>query len=295
MGTVLALVWFILTPDPAVSLQQQFLQFREVLAFGEFEGASRISTAPDGTILIVDRSGNQVVVFDLPTQAGKVIGGFGWGETSFDEPTGVASDGLNLYVADRGNHRIQRLDRNLTLISSLFKRDTTLSRGRFGYPEGITLSRHGDLIILDGENIRVVMYTGDYRFLRSFGDVEGGGKMLVHPVDVDIDERDHIFVLETGRVVEFDYFGNYIRSIGTGVISEAKGFSVGRSHTAVVSTDSLWVMDRTGGRIHAVGRGEIISSQLLNAFSDAAWNGDQLYLLTKDECFLFDVVSDAEN
>jgi hypothetical protein len=249
-------------------------------SFGDFKGASRLAISPQGWILVLDQEANQVQTFSERSSAQRSFGGFGWGDLAFDGPTGISTDGLNIYVADEGNHRIQRFDRTLSLVASLAKRDTSLDRARFGYPRGVALSRHGDLFILDGENTRVVAYSGgDFRFLRSFGDVEGGRNMLSDPLEIDVSADDRVLVLEAERVVEFDYFGSYVRSVGDGLIHQARGFAATESGLIVVSADQLWSFTREGALQWSLER-RSLGPLALSPFSDAAPHADTLYVLT---------------
>ena len=248
--------------------------------FGDFQGASRLALSPQGWILVLDEEANQVQTFRERTAPPRAFGGFGWGDLAFDGPTGISTDGLNIYVSDEGNHRIQRFDRTLSLVASLAKRDTTLERARFGYPRGVALSRHGDLFILDGENTRVVAYSGgDFRFLRSFGDVEGGRNMLSDPMEIDVSPDDRVLVLEKERVVEFDYFGSYVRSVGEGIIQGARGFAATEKGILVVSADQLWSFTREGALRWTIER-RSLGPLAISQFSDVAPGSDALYILT---------------
>jgi hypothetical protein len=255
-------------------------------AFGQFSGARRLALSPQGWMLVVDEEANHVVVFPSRDQTPRVFGGFGWGTMALDRPTGICTDGLNIYLSDEGNHRVQRLDRTLSLVASLSKRDTTLERARFGYPRGIALSRHGDLFVLDGENTRVVAYTGgDFRYLRTFGDLEGGKAMLEDPLEVEVTPDDKVMVLERSRLVVFDYFGNPAGVIGEGILEKARGFGVTAAGVFVVSGDRLWAFTPQGALQWTVRRSSL-GPLAGHEFSDVAISGEFIYVLTDREILL---------
>ena len=122
----------------------------EQKTLGSFQRATRLITNPQGWIYVLDSERNLVVLMKGDEGPSSSVGGYGWSSTTFDEPTGLATDGLNVYVADRGNHRLLRFDRSLNFISSFVTRDTSLLAARFGSPLGVALSRLGDLFVLDG-------------------------------------------------------------------------------------------------------------------------------------------------
>ncbi len=262
--------------------------WRPVGAFGEFKGAHRLALSPQGWLLVADEAANQVAVLTSTTATQRVIGGYGWGSLALDRPTGVATDGLNIYVSDEGNHRVQRFDRTLSLVASLDKRDTTLERARFGYPRGVALSRHGDVFVLDGENSRVVVYSGgDFRYVRTFGDLEGGGSMLADPLEVEVTPDDRVLVLERSRLVVFDYFGNPSGSLGEGVLEDARGFGVTESGPIVVSRDRVWAFTNQGALRWTAER-RALAPSVQAGFSDVARSGERLYILTDTEVLGFE-------
>ena len=197
----------------------------EDYSVGSFQRATRIVAGAQGTIFVLDADENKVSLFSNLQDAPKTIGGFGWSSSSFDKPTGVATDGVNIYISDFGNHRIQRFDRDLNYISSLSTRDTSDVNARFGYPLDVALSEFGDLFILDGENIRVLKFNAQNSFERTFGDINAGKGKLQNPIKL-IATNSRIFVGEKNKILIYDYFGNYLGSIGDGIINNLNGFTI---------------------------------------------------------------------
>ncbi|HTY38756.1 MAG TPA: NHL repeat-containing protein, partial [Bacteroidota bacterium] len=219
--------------------------FNEARVLGSFQHATRVALNPQGWIYVVDAERNLVFEFTDGDQAGPSVGGYGWTSTTFDKPTGLATDGLNVYVADNGNHRIQRYDAHLNFISSFATRDTSFVDARFGYPLGVALSRLGDLFVLDGDNLRVVKFTGNVRYERAFGDIDDHRSRLRQPLKTLVGLNDHVFVLEPDRLLEFDYFGHYIRTVGDEVLADATGFCIVQDGVIVsTKTALLWFNGR---------------------------------------------------
>ena len=80
-------------------------------AFPTLCGTTDIAFGPDGRLFISDGYGNaRILEYNAAGQRIKVWGQAGSGPGQFQIPHGIATDGKVIYVADRGNARIQRFD-----------------------------------------------------------------------------------------------------------------------------------------------------------------------------------------
>ena len=126
-----------------------------------------------GNIFVSDIGLNTITKFD---STGKIIiniGGFGWEESTFDEPIDIVTNTLSLYVADKNNNRIQRFDKDLNYISEFSgKKDN--GKIEFGYPTCIDISSIGDLYILDSDNYRILKFNLTGEYLQEIGRQLGG-------------------------------------------------------------------------------------------------------------------------
>ncbi|MBR9976796.1 MAG: hypothetical protein KFH87_01800, partial [Bacteroidetes bacterium] len=90
----------------------------EEYRFGSFVSAEAISTDQFGNIFIADAGTSVVYKFDIQGKQLAEVGGPGWGSQQFDRPTGIdAQLGIAVYVADMGNSRISRFDRDLNFMA----------------------------------------------------------------------------------------------------------------------------------------------------------------------------------
>lgn len=256
--------------------------------FGAFQGAARIDSDLRGRFFVVDRTSSTITVFSPRHERLEVLGGFGWSGTGFDHPSAVATDGISTYVADYGNHRIVRLDQSLNPVSFLATRDTSFAPARFGYPQGLALSRQGDLFVLDGENVRVLKFDRRSVFERSFGGVESGSGRLRAPVEVLVTVRDRVWVLEEDRIVEFDFAGNYVGTIGKGILSSSRGFGETENGVVVATADRLWFFDWQGMPASSIEISNIIASAPVDVM-DVAVSNDVLHVLTPHTVIVFAV------
>ena len=101
---------------------------------GSFRNASSFCITSAGFFYVTDKTSDEV--FRLDTLGNKLqdTGGYGWTESTFDQPVDVFATPLNVYVSDKNNHRIQRFDKNLNFISQLYTRDDPNNDERFGFP-----------------------------------------------------------------------------------------------------------------------------------------------------------------
>lgn len=80
-------------------------------AFPTLCGTTDITFAPGGRLFLSDGYGNaRILEYTADGKRVKVWGSAGSGPGQFQIPHGIANDGKILYVADRGNARVQRFD-----------------------------------------------------------------------------------------------------------------------------------------------------------------------------------------
>lgn len=198
---------------------------------------------------------------------------------------------LTLDVSDYGNHRIQRFDRYTNLVSSLFTRDTSYAPARFGYPSGVALSNQGDLLILDSENLRIVEFSADSRFERNFGDLTTAGGKLQDPIKVCVEGDHYIYVLEKSRILEFDFYGNFLRSFAPNILDDILGGQTTPLGVAAVSADTLFWFSAEGSLLSKTSFATLIAEDPVTSVQDIAIEDDRLFVLTPHRCFIFKMES----
>jgi len=288
MAATFAIAVFLLTCLSPVCAQSVDSVLVEDYSIGSFQQATRIVVGAQGAIYVLDADENKVSIFSNLQDAPKIVGGFGWSSYSFDKPTGIATDGVNVYVSDFGNHRIQRFDRNFNYISSLYNRDTSDASSRFGYPLDVALSEFGDLFILDGENIRVLKFNSQNLFECKFGDIDAGKGKLQNPVKL-VATNSRIFVGEKNKILVYDYFGNYIGSIGDSIISDLNGFTILTNGLLAASSNTVWWFTREGTLQKISSLDNIFSGERIDQIQDIACNGRQLFILSRHRIHVFKI------
>jgi hypothetical protein len=288
MATLFAVILpLLLTQDPSSRL----VLLVEESTFGSFKNARRIAVTSLGWTYVVDAGTHTVSAFHGSTFS-HMIGGYGWQSTSFDSPSALHSDGINVFVADYGNHRIQRFNRSLHYVSTLATRDTSLAEARFGYPIGVAVSRFGDLFVLDGENVRVVKFGVGGKYERTFGGVDQGTRQLRAPVDLAITGNDRVIVLEPDRLLEYDYFGNIIRVILDQRLQQGLAVTPDRGGLIVATEKDLLWFSPEGSITRSFSFQNLIASEKIVAIRDIELVNNRLYILTATRVHIFRIETD---
>jgi len=198
-----------------------------------------------GNLFVIDAETNLLTVYS-PGERKKVrqFGGQGWGNEQFDAPRALwARNGLDIFVADYGNHRIQRYDRTLSYVSTLYTRDNADPAKRFGYPTDVALTRLGDLFVCDSENARILKLTRSTQADRTFGGLEAGKGRLFSPAQIEAGPEDYLYVLDRERVVVFDTFGNFMHELGAGLFEKPHAVYADPDRVMVLDGDLLFRFD----------------------------------------------------
>jgi DNA-binding beta-propeller fold protein YncE len=158
-------------------------------------------------------------------QAERVWGSEGAGPGQFQAPRAVAvgPDG-SVYVADSGNHRIQKFDAEGNLVLTWGTQgsidNNTAQPGTFNEPWGVAVGPDGSVYVADTWNHRIQKFDANGQFQTMWG-VFGQAETpeaFWGPRAVAVDELGRVYVADTGnkRIVVFDGQGAFQNTIGFG-------------------------------------------------------------------------------
>jgi DNA-binding beta-propeller fold protein YncE len=212
-----------------------------------------------GNMYVLDAEKNTLRLYDKSGTLQHDVGGPGWLDGQFDRPASVwARNGIDVFVADYGNHRIERFDRSLNFVSSFSTRESDNPDYRFGYPTGVALSRLGELFICDSENGRIVKLDRFSTVERTFGGIGGGKGHLATPASVGAGPKDCVYVLDGERVAVFDAFGNYLRDIVPGLLRHPSALFADNTVVAVLDSATIFLFDADERPAGAVPLGRLV-------------------------------------
>ncbi|MHB1045548.1 MAG: SMP-30/gluconolactonase/LRE family protein [Thermoanaerobaculia bacterium] len=225
--------------------------------FADGPGASAMFRNPygvavdsSGDLYVVDTSNHRIRRIDtagnVSTLAGNGTADFfdGPGASAmFSYPRGVAVDASgNVYVADRDNHRIRKLDTagNVSTLAGNGTEDFADGLGAsamFSSPGGVAVDASGDVYVADTYNRRIrkidtagnvstVAGNGTY----GFADGPGASAMFRNTYGVAVDAAGNVSVADSGnqRIRRIDTAGNVSTLAGNG----DSGYSDGPSASA---------------------------------------------------------------
>ena len=256
---------------------------------GEFEEPAGISVDINGCIYIADAGNHRIQKFSERGNFIEYRGGLGWSGENFDKPVDIfAKSVLDIFVTDQNAHRIVRFDKDLNYISSLGLNDISNNELVFGYPSGISVSRRGDIFVVDGENKRIIKINSFGEPEMSFGGFENLDFGLNEPFQVAVSSDNNIFVSDfsSGRVLVFDYFGNFSFEIFNKKMKSAAGIDIdnyGRVFIADPMSASVYVFNLKGLYLFTITGNEIGGGEIFKEPIDIVFYKGLLYVLDRSQ------------
>jgi hypothetical protein len=183
---------------------------------GLYKNPSALDISEDGRVFICDRGNQRIQMHDLRGKLIKEIGGFGWENEQFDEPADIwARSTIVIFVADYNNQRVERFDKDLNYVSSLFSNEGDGARFQFKEILSMAYSPQGDIFILDAGENKIIKFNAQNEGETAFGYYESGTGELMSPVQIDLTSNYKIVVSDAAAqgIFFYDYFGNYLYTI----------------------------------------------------------------------------------
>ncbi|HUR56998.1 MAG TPA: hypothetical protein VM029_04780 [Opitutaceae bacterium] len=175
-------------------------------------------------LYVSDHPRGRILKFNVATGAiAAVLGQQGSGNGQFSQPYGIAIERTtgDLYIAERGNHRVQRITNTGTFVMGWGTPGT--AQGQFNEPIGVAIDAAGDVYVTEHSNHRVQKFRiaqsgGSWSAsnVAMWGSQGSANGQFNTPYGILADAAGNIFVADgfNGRVQRFTTSGAFQSSIG---------------------------------------------------------------------------------
>lgn len=255
---------------------------------GKFESASAFSLTPSGYFFVSDVGKSEVTKLDTLNKVLQKIGGYGWGDSAFDEPSDIYATDLRVYVTDKNNNRIQVFDKDLNFLFFIKSNLNANEIEKFQYPTSCATSIQGDIYILDSENTRILKYNSSGNFLLEFGDFRSGDFTLENPIGIALSQDSKIFVLDNGFLNVFDQYGMGLIKINSNF--DAVNINISYNNLTLNSLDSLYYQNLK----MPISKFKNITPKNLpkdTKIVDSIILNQRLYILTESKILIFTIIN----
>ena len=158
----------------------------------------------------------------------------------------VAPDGT-VYVADRGNHRIQRFSATGTFLGQWGSCGS--GDGQFNWPAGVAVAPDGTVYVADTYNHRIQRFSATGTFLGKWGSEGSGDGQFYYPDGVAVAPDGTVYVADTYnyRIQRFSATGAFLGQWGSYGSGDGQ---FDRPHGVAVAPDgTVYVADSNNDRI----------------------------------------------
>ena len=193
-------------------------------------------------------------VFDQGGHVKRTIGSGGSGDGQFSAPYGISIKGDVMYVADYGNHRIQKLTTGGQFLQKFGQLGS--GQGQFTHPLSVIVDQRDRMIVADQLNHRVVILDQNGRWLLTINGNVSDAQGFKNPYGLALDPQGNIHVAAWGSntIKVFTPEGTYVRSYGdvkcpAGIAIDEESYSL----VCEYSGNCLSIFDPQGNKIHTVG------------------------------------------
>ncbi|KAL5496657.1 hypothetical protein EMCRGX_G012990 [Ephydatia muelleri] len=194
-----------------------------------------------------------IYVFDQASQLKNIIGSSGCGDGQFAWPSGLSIKGDVLYVADSGNHRVQKLTSSGKFIRKFGQQGS--GRGEFSWPMAVTIDSNNQVFVSDWDNHRIQIFNIHGDWLSTIDGTGSGNHSFQSPNGLALDPQGniHVAAFNSNTIKVFTKEDVYVRMYGdpngpSGIAIDDEGYSL----VSEARGNCFSIYDSEGNKIHTV-------------------------------------------
>ena len=159
---------------------------KQIRSFGSLQYPLGVAITSKGTILVVNGN-HRIQEYTMEGDCISCVGTEDNGPLQFSFPRGITTNKATgqVFIADRGNNRVQVLNPDLTF-SHVFGSSGS-KQGQFQYPYDVTIDSKGFVYVADRGNNRIQKFTTEGQFVSLF-------KATRSPSSITVDNNDLVYV-----------------------------------------------------------------------------------------------------
>ena len=215
---------------------------------GQFTHPHGVAISHDGHILVTDEHRLQKLTFEGDCVKSVGSSKTGNGRLKFNTPSGITVHPTTgqIFIADRWNHRIQVLNKDLTYSHSFGKEGS--SPKQFINPCDVRFDNEGYLYVTDYSIYCIKKFTSTGQYVSTFSSFGSNPGQIKCPTSIIIDNN-LLYVSEYGnnRISIFDTNGCFIHCFGK--TGSREGEFLGPYGITVDSLGNLYVSDHGNNRL----------------------------------------------
>lgn len=221
-----------------------------ISSFGNFQDASSISTSREEFTFVSDAQSNQIFKFSENGEQLAAFGGSGFGINELNIPISIdASNGLDIFVCDYQNNRVQRYDIKLNYIATFSFNTYNLTADnsqKIYYPFGIAFLNTSEIFVLvDASTYKIAKLKSLDEVSFLFGSSNLGYEKVLEPIKVTRGANLDVWILDTeaDAVLNFDNYGTFVKKVANPEENPIKSIAYYKNNLYILNSRSLIIYD----------------------------------------------------
>lgn len=276
---------------PELSQQSRFVVAHTIRGsypqYSIFLRPSAVTAMPNGSFYVASFASNEVMVLNAN---GALVRQIRPGLAGFNRPFDVLAPGNGyIYVSDYGSNQIVRCTPTGGQVMRFGS--TGVGPGQLLGPEYLATDGKGYIYVTDVGNARVTKFDYNGKYILSFGGPTAGFAGLGTPSGVAVfDNKVYVADNTNNDIAVFDTSGNYLETIGAGILQSPNGLSFdGNTGNLIISDKTRVLLYSTNTGSFSViadlsGTAERIVKTVVDANGDlvaADFDASKIYVLAQ--------------